>query len=584
MEAWYDNKTAVLSLIIFKCLLALSFAYSQTLYSERPYQPVVLRGGVLSTFFDVPVDSIYMYVYSDSAKSWHMIPFQIDERILAEDPFKPGNEGAYRHSYFIPDDGVLDLDDELVFLVGDLGDPAPAESWIEDADSRRFERLQIRLWDQDNPQIEAYGYLYRSSTITEPIPHPYNFSCDPTNDIVSNVNYQVRMSKQNGLIEDIVVKPPLGTGVDIFDTQKIRFEGVFEGMFIYPIVIGGDNSPAANERDNLYVYPDYYKHTADPVVRVVREVRQTIRFGIPFEELAFYVTTRYYPFSGTVAGGADLNPEKLKEEFQTNEDIYIQLFLLRQSIDFNSNATGMKYYSRYNENVIINGVPDEVNKTIDVPIKEWSLVTGDQGSVFTQIEFEDTSWQSIELYYYDNSEGGQGDGTLVEGGDTGDRVSYGDEGILFRDLAQDSVNLTLGFQAYFLPANLQKEDGEKIASWLEKPLYVQTSAESFLTSVSGGEFSSTVQGFELAQNYPNPFNGTTKISFKLGQPSHVTLKIFNLSGQLIRILTNENYGSGTQQILWDGKNQAGEIAASGVYYYQITTETGSQMKKMVFLQ
>ncbi|OQX88560.1 hypothetical protein B6D60_01995 [candidate division KSB1 bacterium 4484_87] len=583
MKNWFNRKTANFVLFIFACILFANVSWGQTLYSERPYQPVVLRGGVLSSFFDVPVDSIYMYVYSDSAGSWSMIPFQIDERILAEDPFKPGNESAYRHSYFIPDDGVLDVDDELVFLVGDLGDQAPAESWIDDAESRRFERLEIRLWDQDNPGIEAYGYLYRSSTITEPIPHPYDFSCDEENDIVSTVNYQVRMSKENGLIEDVILKPPLGSGVDIFDTQKIRFAGLFD-FGTFPIVIGRGNSPAANEREQLYVYPDYYEHTTHPVVRLVREVRQTIRFGIPIDDLAFYVTTRYYPFSGNVAGGADLNPETLKEQFHTTEDIYIKLDLLRQSIDFNVNATGMKFYSRYNDNVIIDGVPDEVDKTIDIPIKEWSLVTGDQGSMFTQIEFEDTSWQSIELYFYDNSEGGQGDGTIVEGGDTGDRVSYGDEGILFRDLTQDSVNLTLGFQAYFLPANLTRADGEKIASWLEKPLYVYTRAQSFLTSVSDDEYPNTTRGFELAQNYPNPFNGTTKISFKLAQPSHVTLKIFNLSGQLIKVLTDEKYGSGSHQILWDGKNQAGEIAASGVYYYQITTGTGSQMKKMVFLQ
>ncbi len=564
-------------------LITLNSAAAQTLYQDRPYQPVVLMGGVLSSFFDVPVDSIYMYVYSDSAKSWHMIPFQIDERIRAEDPFKPGNESAYRHTYFLPDDGVLDSDDELVFLVGDMGDKAPAESWIDDADSRRFKRVQIRLWDQDNPQIEAYGYLYRSSTITEPVPHPYNFSYDEENDIVANINYQVRMSKENGLIEDVIINPPLGSGVDIFDTQKIRFAGVFDfGTFAFSI--GRGNSPAANEKDHLYIYPDYYAHTADPVVRLVREVRQTIRFGFPIDDLAFYVTTRFYPFSGSIAGGADLNPEKLKEEFGTTEDIYIQLDLLRQSIDFNANAVGMKFFSRYNDNILIDGIPDEVDKTIDIPIREWSLVTGDQGTMFTQIEFEDTSWNSIELYYYDNLNGGQGDGTIIEGGDTGDRVSYGDEGILFRDLSQDSVNLSLGFAAYFLPANMTRADGEKIASWLEKPLYVYTEAQSFLTSVSDDEYPNAIRGFDLAQNYPNPFNGTTKISFKLAQPSHVTLKIFNLSGQLIKVLTDEKYGPGSHQILWDGKNQAGEVAASGVYYYQITTETGSQMKKMVFLQ
>ncbi len=141
--------------------------------------------------------------------------------------------------------------------------------------------------------------------------------------------------------------------------------------------------------------------------------------------------------------------------------------------------------------------------------------------------------------------------------------------------------------------NIFDEDGNLFFVWQGiknnnyYDIFLATTHDSFLTSVNENNLSRQVKvsrEYYLYQNYPNPFNGTTKISFKLAQPSHVTLKIFNLSGQLIKVLTDQKYDSGSHQILWDGKNQAGEVAASGVYYYQITTQTGSQMKKMVFLQ
>ena len=77
--------------------------------------------------------------------------------------------------------------------------------------------------------------------------------------------------------------------------------------------------------------------------------------------------------------------------------------------------------------------------------------------------------------------------------------------------------------------------------------------------------------YELLGNYPNPFNSTTQIKFKINNPVNklVKIKIYNSIGQLVRILTLQVNGSGTYEVLWDGKLSNGKDAASGLYIYLI---------------
>ncbi|MCU0645701.1 MAG: hypothetical protein MUC94_15765 [bacterium] len=452
-----------LILLITALLLSLSvtplLVNAKQLYQERIHEPVVLRGEILSAFYDVPINEIYVYAYYDSTKSYHLIPFQIDEMEFAEDPFKPGKADAWQDFYFAPDDGMFDFRDELVFIIRDMGDRAPDEAWIENEESKKYERLEIKLCDPIDRANFAYAYIFRSPTMTDDIPAPYDFSFDSQKHIAGTKFYSLRLGKSNGLIEDVRVLPPFGTGVDFFDTQKLRFVGVFD-LGILTIPIGKNGGQAANDRDNLYVYQEndvdnYHLYfTPKPVVRLVREVRQTIRFGtFVMNQTAFYVKTKFYPFSGTISGGADLDPETLKKEFQLEEDVYIQLELLRQSWDFNRAAEGMTFFNRINEGIVIDGIPDQVNKTVSSPVEEWTLTTGNQGSMFSYVQFEDSSWQQVELYFLDNKTGGQADNTFIEGGDTGDSVSYGDQGILLQNHASENLSLKLDFTAYFLHGN-----------------------------------------------------------------------------------------------------------------------------------
>lgn len=85
--------------------------------------------------------------------------------------------------------------------------------------------------------------------------------------------------------------------------------------------------------------------------------------------------------------------------------------------------------------------------------------------------------------------------------------------------------------------------------------------------------------FALSQNYPNPFNPTTQISFDLPAAAKVTLDVFNVLGQKVSTLVNENLDAGTHVVEFDGASYA-----SGVYFYHISADNFSQTKKMVMLK
>ncbi len=71
----------------------------------------------------------------------------------------------------------------------------------------------------------------------------------------------------------------------------------------------------------------------------------------------------------------------------------------------------------------------------------------------------------------------------------------------------------------------------------------------------------------LSQNYPNPFNSTTAISYQLSavRPHHTTLKIYNILGQKIRTLVDEEQRASNYRVLWDGRDDGSKPVASGVY-------------------
>jgi hypothetical protein len=88
----------------------------------------------------------------------------------------------------------------------------------------------------------------------------------------------------------------------------------------------------------------------------------------------------------------------------------------------------------------------------------------------------------------------------------------------------------------------------------------------------------------LKQNYPNPFNPTTTISFNINNAENVNLSIFNVKGQLVKTLVNNRMTAGNHEVVWNGLDNNNNQAASGVYFYKLSTSKNSEMKKMILVK
>lgn len=97
--------------------------------------------------------------------------------------------------------------------------------------------------------------------------------------------------------------------------------------------------------------------------------------------------------------------------------------------------------------------------------------------------------------------------------------------------------------------------------------------------------SQTAGTFKLNQNVPNPFNPVTEISFQVPSGgADVSLRIYDVSGRLIRTLADGYEPSGTRSFSWDGTDNSGNPVASGTYFYQVASPEFSETRKMLLLK
>ena len=88
----------------------------------------------------------------------------------------------------------------------------------------------------------------------------------------------------------------------------------------------------------------------------------------------------------------------------------------------------------------------------------------------------------------------------------------------------------------------------------------------------------------LVGNHPNPFNPVTQIDFSIATASRVTIEVFNLKGQLVRSLADEEMDSGHHTVQWTGDDDNGKPVGSGVFFYRMKTGDYTSTKKMLLLK
>jgi hypothetical protein len=136
-----------------------------------------------------------------------------------------------------------------------------------------------------------------------------------------------------------------------------------------------------------------------------------------------------------------------------------------------------------------------------------------------------------------------------------------------------------------LPVTLSPEAGDDFGIELKQVALADEKA----ALIPVGDVTSRPVAFELGQNYPNPFNPSTTIKFTLpslggGGALPTSLRVYNVLGEVVRTLVDEPMAPGVHHEVWDGRDDQGNMAASGIYFYRLRAGELEQTKKMVLMK
>ncbi|MDA3812721.1 MAG: C25 family cysteine peptidase [Candidatus Cloacimonetes bacterium] len=89
---------------------------------------------------------------------------------------------------------------------------------------------------------------------------------------------------------------------------------------------------------------------------------------------------------------------------------------------------------------------------------------------------------------------------------------------------------------------------------------------------------------KLQANFPNPFNPETTISFSIKEAGNVKLEVFNIKGQKVKTIIDNELSADNHQIVWNGKDDRGKSVSSGIYFYKIKTAHYTATRKMILMK
>lgn len=532
-----------------------SLAVAQTNPINRPYQPVILDSS-FSEFSAAPINQLFLYKYISASNSWEQIPFQFNEVEPDPSPTDPN-----RKTYFGTGDGNLDDLDELAFMVRDAGDKAPTNTWVNDASSRTFARYEIALADPLATGNAGYVYLFRSATVTVPptikdyvtyVPPPANSG----QDTVRGQSY-VEGHRSNGINNSLLVPVSAGgSGVDFLDQLKVRFQLLLFGA---PIPI----------TEELFALQGI--RLRDGKVRLIRELQE--RISVFTTNLDFAIGIQYFGYSSVLSTDLNITVDGVN--------------LLRQSIDFESNVSGAKWYNQIvTTPITINGNAGSLSAAqaavVNAPNLNWYMLSSSHGS-FINIFSLPAGLGSSQKFYFHDAQSNTGDGTPDSGPGMG---SYGDSGLMITGTnikGRFAVNVT----SYMLGKDQDRSVGETLHKQSSTTLVVQTKSQRATVAVEENP-NLAPQQFVLQQNSPNPISASTpstiiryELPFTANTP--VSLRIFNVLGQNVRELVNATQPAGRYDVQWDGRLENGERAPAGIYFYQLRAGHQVATQKLMLL-
>jgi len=391
----------------------------------RTLEPVILNGGQVLLFDGASGDDLLAYAYDGDV--WQPIPLQFDE-VDASGVYTVG-------------DGLLDANDELVFMAMDLGQPATPSEWPDDAESQAYPRYEVQVSNPLNPAEVGWVYLYRSTTLA-PSPADY-VSWEAANNRMVGGTYVLGLAPE---VLGISLLELNGSGMDALDRTKIRINVTCHLPPPFPPI-----DLTLNEDDlATLIGPSDPTPDLDGPVRVGGgdTVNSTWSYYSLYET-GIMTDVAELPAPTFCSGGIDVN-------------------WVRLSVDWlEPAATGMAPATYYDDNTpggaSIDGILDTIATT---PANAWKQISGGQGSI---VEVVDVTLGSGTLtnYYKDDA--------AVDSNDTGDQRSYGDAG--FR-VDNPAGQLAFHLTTYVLDPG-QPNVGAAYEGYQANPLQATATAQSY---------------------------------------------------------------------------------------------------------
>ena len=104
------------------------------------------------------------------------------------------------------------------------------------------------------------------------------------------------------------------------------------------------------------------------------------------------------------------------------------------------------------------------------------------------------------------------------------------------------------------------------------------------TSIEPEDEKKIPESYALYQNHPNPFNLETEIIYDLPKSTYVTLTVYNMLGQLVRTLVDSKMPAGSYQVIWDARDQKGQVVPSGIYVFILKSDSYTEKRKALLMK
>ncbi len=396
---------------------------------ERELDPVVITGAHMEAFRHTPLDELALYAYEGG--DWLPIPFQIDEVTASG-------------SYTTTEDGLLDENDELVFMAVDAGSSVNNLTWPDDAESKLYSRYVITAEDPLNPADQGWVYLFRSTTLPRSdqsyvtwnhiqqslTAEFYTAAFDP-DDFVGLANLTVNGSP------------------DVLDRQKLRVN----------LVLTPSNLTIKLTEESLSLFfpdPIYITLTNVGAVRAIGGgggPTLNVFYGFYGGRMELRLGVDLHDLIGDMGG--------------------IHFQSVRTSLDLNNPGTSGMFPATYYDANRPAGVPIDgaVDSVPTAPPNEWFQTSGAIGTLVHVLDVEPGSGVRTN-YYLDNGS--------LNNQDTGDQRSYADAGIMISAPDPDTAigYVTAAQTTYILPADLGNV-GETYVDYVQDPLQADAFAENY---------------------------------------------------------------------------------------------------------